>query len=135
MIFWMERAPHGHRIQMEALQSEEAVRFQNSVGSRWTELQLIRSTIRSQKDLPSLPSNRNTLRVCQQEIILLNLSGQMERAATNFTVAENADQSAKSPKTGENFSMALCTALLLVSCVGLAGIFVRRKKSKLKISI
>ena len=53
-------------------------------------------------------------------------------AATNFTVAENADQSAKSPKTGENFSMALCTALLLVSCVGLAGIFVRRKKSSLR---
>ena len=53
-------------------------------------------------------------------------------AATNFTVAENADQSAKSPKTGEDFSMALCTALLMVSCVGLAGIFVRRKKSSLR---
>ena len=79
MIFWMEQAVHGHRIQMEALQSEEAVRFQNSVRSRWTELRLIRSTIRSQKDLPSLPSNRNTLRVCQQEIIPLNLSGQMEQ--------------------------------------------------------
>ena len=32
-------------------------------------------------------------------------------AATNFTVAENTDQSAKSPKTGEDFSMALCTVL------------------------
>ena len=53
-------------------------------------------------------------------------------AATNFTVAENADQSAKSPKTGEDFSMALCTALLMVSCAGLAGIFVRRKKSSLR---
>ena len=53
-------------------------------------------------------------------------------AATNFTVAENADQSAKSPKTGEDFSMALCTALLLVSCAGLAGIFVRRKKGSLR---
>ena len=49
-------------------------------------------------------------------------------AATNFTVAENADQSAKSPKTGEDFSMALCTALLMVSCAGLAGIFAKRKK-------
>ena len=36
-------------------------------------------------------------------------------AATNFTVAENTDQSAKSPKTGEDFSMALCTALLMIS--------------------
>ena len=53
-------------------------------------------------------------------------------AATNFTVAENADQSAKSPKTGEDFSMALCTALLMVSCVGLAGMLVRRKKSSLR---
>ena len=53
-------------------------------------------------------------------------------AATNFTVAENTDQSAKSPKTGEDFSMALCTALLMVSCVGLAGMFVRRKKSSLR---
>ena len=53
-------------------------------------------------------------------------------AATNFTVAENADQSAKSPKTGEDFSMALCTALLMVSCAGLAGIFIRRKKSSLR---
>ncbi len=53
-------------------------------------------------------------------------------AATNFTVAENANQSAKSPKTGEDFSMALCTALLMVSCVGLAGMFVRRKKSSLR---
>ena len=53
-------------------------------------------------------------------------------AATNFTVAENADQSAKSPKTGEDFSMALCTTLLMVSCAGLAGIFVRRKKSSLR---
>ena len=53
-------------------------------------------------------------------------------AATNFTVAENADQSAKSPKTGEDFSMALCTALLMISCVGLAGMFVRRKKSSLR---
>ena len=53
-------------------------------------------------------------------------------AATNFTVAENADQSAKSPKTGEDFSMALCTALLMVSCAGLAGMFVRRKKSCLR---
>ena len=53
-------------------------------------------------------------------------------AATNFTVAENADQSAKSPKTGENFSMALCTVLLMVSCAGLAGMFVRRKKSSLR---
>ncbi len=53
-------------------------------------------------------------------------------AATNFTVAENADQSAKSPKTGEDFSMALCTVLLMVSCVGLVGIFVRRKKSSLR---
>lgn len=50
-------------------------------------------------------------------------------AATNFTVAENADQSAKSPKTGEDFSMALCTALLMVSCAGLAGMFVRRKRN------
>ena len=53
-------------------------------------------------------------------------------AATNFTVAENADQSAKSPKTGEDFSMALCTVLLMVSCAGLAGMFVRRKKSCLR---
>ena len=53
-------------------------------------------------------------------------------AATNFTVAENADQSAKSPKTGEDFSMALCTALLMVSCAGLAGMLVRRKKSSLR---
>ena len=53
-------------------------------------------------------------------------------AATNFTVAENADQSAKSPKTGEDFSMALCAALLMVSCAGLAGIFVRRKKGSLR---
>lgn len=48
-------------------------------------------------------------------------------AATNFTVAENTDQSAKSPKTGEDFSMALCTVLLMVSCAGLAGIFAKRK--------
>jgi len=47
-------------------------------------------------------------------------------AATNFTVAENADQSAKSPKTGEDFSMALCTALLMMSC---AGIFAKRKRN------
>ena len=53
-------------------------------------------------------------------------------AATNFTVAENTDQSAKSPKTGEDFSMALCTALLMMSCAGLAGMFVRRKKSSLR---
>ena len=53
-------------------------------------------------------------------------------AATNFTVAENTDQSAKSPKTGEDFSMALCTVLLMVSCAGLAGMFVRRKKSSLR---
>ncbi len=53
-------------------------------------------------------------------------------AATNFTVAENADQSAKSPKTGEDFSMALCTALLMISCAGLAGMFVRRNKSSLR---
>ena len=50
-------------------------------------------------------------------------------AATNFTVAENADQSAKSPKTGEDFSMALCTVLLMVSCAGLAGIFAKRKRN------
>ena len=50
-------------------------------------------------------------------------------AVTNFTVAENADQSAKSPKTGEDFSMALCTALLMVSCAGLAGIFAKRKRN------
>ena len=50
-------------------------------------------------------------------------------AATNFTVAENADQSAKSPKTGEDFSMALCTAFLMVSCAGLAGIFAKRKRN------
>ena len=53
-------------------------------------------------------------------------------AATNFTVAENADQSAKSPKTGEDFSRTLCTVLLMVSCAGLAGIFVRRKKGSLR---
>ena len=53
-------------------------------------------------------------------------------AATNFTVAENADQSAKSPKTSEDFSMALCTAFLMVSCAGLAGMLVRRKKSCLR---
>ena len=53
-------------------------------------------------------------------------------AATNFTVAQNADQSAKSPKTGEDFSMALCTVLLMISCAGLAGMFVRRKKSSLR---
>ena len=53
-------------------------------------------------------------------------------AATNFTVAENADQSAKSPKTGEDFSRTLCTALLMVSCAGLAGMLVRRKKSSLR---
>ena len=50
-------------------------------------------------------------------------------AATNFTVAENTDQRAKSPKTGEDFSMALCTALLMVSCAGLAGIFAKRKRN------
>ena len=50
-------------------------------------------------------------------------------ASTNFTVAENTDQSAKSPKTGEDFSMALCTALLMVSCAGLAGIFTKRKRN------
>lgn len=50
-------------------------------------------------------------------------------AATNFTVAENADQSAKSPKTGEDFSMALCTALLMVSCAGLAGMLAKRKRN------
>ena len=50
-------------------------------------------------------------------------------AATNFAVAENAGQSAKSPKTGEDFSMALCTALLMVSCAGLAGIFAKRKRN------
>ena len=50
-------------------------------------------------------------------------------AATNFTVAENTDQSAKSPKTGEDFSMALCTVLLMVSCEGLAGIFAKRKRN------
>ena len=53
-------------------------------------------------------------------------------AATNFTVAENVDQSAKSPKTGEDFSMVLCTALLMISCAGLAGMFVRRKKNSLR---
>ena len=53
-------------------------------------------------------------------------------AATNFTVAENADQSAKSPKTGEDFSMALCTVLLMVSCAGLAGMFVRRKRNNVR---
>lgn len=50
-------------------------------------------------------------------------------AATNFTVAESTDQSAKSPKTGEDFSMALCTALLMVSCAGLAGTFAKRKRN------
>ena len=50
-------------------------------------------------------------------------------AATNFTVAENTDQSAKSPKTGEDFSMALCTALLMVSCAGLAGILRKEKET------
>ena len=50
-------------------------------------------------------------------------------AATNFTVAENADQSAKSPKTGEDFSRTLCTVLLMVSCAGLAGIFAKRKRN------
>ena len=50
-------------------------------------------------------------------------------AATNFTVAENADQSAKSPKTGEDFSMALCTTLLMVSCAGLAGMLAKRKRN------
>ena len=39
-------------------------------------------------------------------------------AATNFTVAENTDQSAKSPKTGEDFSMALCTVLLALKNLG-----------------
>ena len=53
-------------------------------------------------------------------------------AATNFTVAENADQSAKSPKTGEDFSMALCIALLMVSCAGLAGIFAKRKRNHVR---
>ena len=53
-------------------------------------------------------------------------------AATNFTVAENADQSAKSPKTGEDFSMALCTALLMVSCAGLAGMFAKRKRNHVR---
>ena len=53
-------------------------------------------------------------------------------AATNFTVAENTDQSAKSPKTGEDFSMALCTVLLMVSCAGLAGMFVRRKRNNVR---
>lgn len=50
-------------------------------------------------------------------------------AATNFTVAENTDQSAKSPKTGEDFSMALCTVLLMVSCAGLAGILRKEKET------
>ena len=50
-------------------------------------------------------------------------------AATNFTVAENADQSAKSPKTGEDFSRTLCTVLLMVSCAGLAGMFAKRKRN------
>ena len=50
-------------------------------------------------------------------------------AATNFTVAENTDQSAKSPKTGEDFSRTLCTALLMVSCAGLAGMFAKRKRN------
>ena len=50
-------------------------------------------------------------------------------AATNFTVAENTDQSAKSPKTGEDFSTVLCTALLMISCAGLAGIFAKRKRN------
>ena len=50
-------------------------------------------------------------------------------AATNFTVVENADQSTKSPKTGEDFSMTLCTALLLVSCAGLAGMLAKRKRN------
>lgn len=50
-------------------------------------------------------------------------------AATNFTVVENTDQSAKSPKTGEDFSRTLCTALLMVSCAGLAGIFAKRKRN------
>ena len=50
-------------------------------------------------------------------------------AATNFAVAENAGQSAKSPKTGEDFSRTLCTALLMVSCAGLAGIFAKRKRN------
>ena len=53
-------------------------------------------------------------------------------AATNFTVAENADQSAKSPKTGEDFSRTLCTVLLMVSCAGLAGMFVRRKRNNVR---
>ena len=53
-------------------------------------------------------------------------------AATNFTVAENADQSAKSPKTGEDFSTVLCTALLMVSCAGLAGIFAKRKRNHVR---
>ena len=50
-------------------------------------------------------------------------------AATNFTVAENTDQSAKSPKTGEDFSRTLCIVLLMVSCAGLAGIFAKRKRN------
>ena len=50
-------------------------------------------------------------------------------AATNFTVAENADQSAKSPKTGEDFSRTLCTVLLMVSCAGLAGMLAKRKRN------
>ena len=50
-------------------------------------------------------------------------------AATNFTVAENTDQSAKSPKTGEDFSRTLCTVLLMVSCAGLAGMFAKRKRN------
>ena len=50
-------------------------------------------------------------------------------AATYFTVAENTDQSAKSPKTGEDFSRTLCTALLMVSCAELAGIFAKRKRN------
>ena len=50
-------------------------------------------------------------------------------AATNFTVAENADHSAKSPKTGEDFSRTLCTVLLMVSCAGLAGMFAKRKRN------
>ena len=53
-------------------------------------------------------------------------------AATNFTVAENTDQSAKSPKTGEDFSRTLCTVLLMVSCAGLAGMFVRRKRNNVR---
>ncbi len=50
-----------------------------------------------------------------------------DESAQNNQTTESAEVS--SPKTAEDNSVALCTTLLIVSCAGLAGMFVRRKKN------